>query len=56
MVPNEFQRQPIVTSYYAFDGHGSTRFLSDATGTATDFYTYDAFGNLVYKSGTTVNA
>jgi RHS repeat-associated protein len=44
------------TSYYAFDGHGSTRFLSDATGTATDFYTYDAFGNLVYKSGTTANA
>jgi hypothetical protein len=24
------------TSYYAFDGHGSARFLSDATGTVTD--------------------
>jgi RHS repeat-associated protein len=44
------------TSYYAFDGHGSTRFLSDATGTATDFYTYDAFGNLIYKNGATANA
>jgi RHS repeat-associated protein len=43
------------TSYYAFDGHGSTRFLSDATGTATDFYAYDAFGNLIYKNGTTAN-
>ncbi len=40
------------TSYYAFDGHGSTRFLSDATGAATDVYAYDAFGNLVYKAGT----
>jgi RHS repeat-associated protein len=44
------------TSYYALDGHGSARFLSDATGTATDFYTYDAFGNLVYKAGATANA
>jgi RHS repeat-associated protein len=44
------------TSYYAFDGHGNVRFLSDATGTATDFYTYDAFGNLIQKSGSTANA
>jgi RHS repeat-associated protein len=44
------------TSYYAFDGHGSVRFLSDATGAATDFYAYDAFGNLISKSGATSNA
>jgi RHS repeat-associated protein len=36
--------------YYAYDGHGSVRALTDATGTVTDTYDYDAFGNLIHSS------
>jgi RHS repeat-associated protein len=43
------------TSYYGYDGHGSVRFLTDAGGAVTDTYTYDAFGNLIARSGTTPN-
>src|SRR5437879_4470204 len=43
------------TNYYAFDGHGSVRALTDATGTVTDTYDYDAFGNLLHSTGTTPN-
>ena len=32
--------------YYVYDGHGSVRQLTDADGTVTDSYIYDAFGNL----------
>ncbi|MGH7960104.1 MAG: RHS repeat-associated core domain-containing protein, partial [Opitutaceae bacterium] len=42
--------------YYAYDGHGSTRELTDSTGTVTDRYDYDAFGNLTFRSGTSENA
>ena len=42
-------------SFYQYDGHGSVRQLTDATATVTDAYDYDAFGNLVYRSGTTPN-
>jgi RHS repeat-associated protein len=31
------------------------RFLSNAAGTVTDAYEYDAFGNQIYRSGTTPN-
>ena len=31
------------------------RQLTDATATVTDAYDYDAFGNLIYRSGTTPN-
>jgi RHS repeat-associated protein len=41
--------------YYAYDGHGSVRALTDATGTVTDTYDYDAFGNLIHQTGTTPN-
>ena len=34
-------------SYYGYDGHGSVRFLTSTTGTITDTYTYDAFGNII---------
>ena len=37
------------------DGFGSVRALTDATGAVTDTYTYDAFGNLLDKSGSTPN-
>ena len=43
------------TSYYGYDGHGSVRFLTDASGTITDTYTYDAFGNIINRNGTTPN-
>ncbi len=44
------------TSYYHYDGLGSTRALSDASEATTDSYTYEAFGSLVRASGTTPNS
>ena len=49
------QTRDSVTSYYRYDGLGSTRALSSSAGIVTDEYTYDAFGNLLDKSGVTVN-
>jgi RHS repeat-associated protein len=40
------------TSYYVYDGHGSTRALTDPTGAVTDAYDYDAFGNLLHSTAT----
>ena len=42
-------------SFYQHDGAGSVRLLSNAAGTVTDTYEYDAFGNQIYRSGTTAN-
>jgi RHS repeat-associated protein len=47
--------QPAVLSYYAFDGHGNVRELTDAAGSVTDRYDYDAFGKLIFTSGGTTN-
>ncbi|MCP4288363.1 MAG: RHS repeat-associated core domain-containing protein, partial [Gammaproteobacteria bacterium] len=44
-----------VTHYYQYDGLGSTRALSDASGTMTDTYRYDAYGMLLNSTGTRVN-
>jgi len=41
--------------YYVHDGHGSVRALTDANGTVTDTYDYDAFGNLIHSTGTSPN-
>ena len=49
------QTSPAV-SYYLSDALGSTRLLTDATGTVTDTYTYDAFGEIDTQSGTSDNA
>ncbi|HKV40042.1 MAG TPA: RHS repeat-associated core domain-containing protein [Blastocatellia bacterium] len=53
------ETQPIhstlTTSFYGYDGHGSVRQLTNATGTVTDTYTYDAFGNLISSTGSTPN-
>ena len=38
------------------DGHGSVRQLADSTGTVTDTYAYDAWGNLIDSTGTTPNS
>ena len=47
--------QPPSTYFYGYDGHGSVRFLTDALGQITDTYDYDAFGNLISRTGTTSN-
>ena len=44
-----------VTSYYHYDGLGSTRALSSSAGIVTDSYSYDAFGLLLEQTGTTEN-
>jgi len=40
-VPSSLIPQP---SYFLYDGHGSTRQLTDASGAVTAQYTYDAYG------------
>jgi RHS repeat-associated protein len=42
-------------SFYGYDGAGSVRQLTNAAGTVTDTYDYDAFGNQVNHTGTTPN-
>ncbi|MCL4202821.1 MAG: hypothetical protein KJ000_10010 [Pirellulaceae bacterium] len=41
--------------YFQFDALGSTRILTDDDGEATDVYLYDAWGNQLAVSGSTVN-
>ena len=48
--------QPWEHRYFAYDGHGSTRELTDQTGAVTDRYDYDAFGVLTRKTGVTANS
>ncbi len=44
------------TSFYGYDGHGNVRQLFDIDGAVvTDTYDYDAFGNLIAKTGSTDN-
>jgi RHS repeat-associated protein len=42
-------------SFYGVDGGGSVRQLANSSGTPTDTYEYDAFGNLVDKTGPSQN-
>ncbi len=42
--------------FYHYDGLGSTRSLSDATGLFTDEYDYEAFGELTGSAGSTENS
>ena len=42
-------------SYYHLDGNGSVRALSNSSKTITDTYSYNAFGELISSSGSTVN-
>jgi RHS repeat-associated protein len=44
------------SQYYGYDGMGSVRILTDETGVTSDNYDYDAFGTLVYSSGSTPNS
>jgi RHS repeat-associated protein len=43
------------SSFYGYDGGEHVRLLTDLTGTVTDTYDYDAFGNLVNSTGNTPN-
>jgi RHS repeat-associated protein len=43
------------TTYYHYDGLGSTRALTASSEAVTDTYTYDAFGLLLEQTGTTEN-
>jgi len=45
-----------VVRYFTYDGLGSVRELTNESGSVTDVFDYDAFGILVYRSGTTDNA
>jgi RHS repeat-associated protein len=49
------QRQSIGISFYNYDGHGSVRGLSNSAGAVTDTYSYDAFGTIIERTGTTDN-
>jgi RHS repeat-associated protein len=50
------QHRGSVTSFYHADGLGSTRLLTDSSGSVTDAYVYDAYGTLLSSSGTTTNS
>ncbi|HYI07641.1 MAG TPA: PKD domain-containing protein [Thermoanaerobaculia bacterium] len=41
--------------YYVLDGMGSVRAITDANGAVTDLVSYDAFGRITGRSGTTPN-
>ena len=41
--------------FYAYDGHGSVRALTNTSGAVTDTYDYDSFGNLIHSTGSTPN-
>ena len=49
------QRRGTTSHYHHHDALGSTRFLTDSSGNVTDTYLYDAWGNSVASTGTTVN-
>ncbi len=44
-----------VTSFYGYDGQGSVRYLTDASGLITDTYEYEAFGAQISHTGTSPN-
>jgi RHS repeat-associated protein len=50
------QRRGGSTSYYGYDSRGNVSFLTDGAGVVTDTYEYDAWGNLIAKTGSTPNA
>ncbi len=49
------QRRDATVSFYQYDGLGSARALTDASGAVTDTYAYEAFGDVLRRTGTTEN-
>jgi len=45
----------ITPSWYMYDGLGNVRQLTNSNNQVTDSYEYDAFGNLLNKTGSTTN-
>jgi RHS repeat-associated protein len=59
--PSRISQQQLISSnwqvsFYGYDGHGSVRYLTDASGAITDRYDYDAFGVLIHQTGSTPNS
>src|SRR5205085_8395605 len=44
-----------VASHYGYDGSENVRFLTNSAGAVTDTFDYDAYGNLIGRTGTTAN-
>jgi RHS repeat-associated protein len=44
-----------VVSFSGYDGHNNVRYLTDVRGIVTDSYDYDAFGNIIARTGSTPN-
>jgi len=42
-------------SYYGYDGFGTVRQLTNASGAVTDTWEYDAYGNVLNRTGSTPN-
>jgi len=49
------QERNSATNYFHYDGLGSTRALSDSSGSLTDSYDYAAFGEVLAQTGSTEN-
>ncbi len=49
------QQRGTATSFYHYDGLGSTRALTDTNGVLTDSYHYEAFGETLAQTGSTLN-
>ncbi|MFM8475335.1 MAG: hypothetical protein ACKOEO_06000 [Planctomycetaceae bacterium] len=49
------QRRGNTSHYHHHDAMGSTRFLTDSSGTVTDTYLKDAWGNSISTTGSTIN-
>jgi RHS repeat-associated protein len=52
---NQLQGNAHVPSFYGYDGHGNVRFLTNSAGAVTDTYQFDAFGNRISSTGSTLN-
>ena len=50
------QRRGTTTSFYHYDGLGSTRLLTDTSNNITDTYQYDAYGVELSRTGMTENS
>ena len=48
-------RRSMTTHWYHFDALGSTSQLTDSSATITDTYLYDAWGNVISSTGSTIN-
>jgi RHS repeat-associated protein len=52
---NQLTSNAWTPSFYGYAGGGTVRMLTDSTGTVTDTYDYDAWGNEVNTTGSTPN-